>query len=99
MDRWNSTRLNLKKNFPKNSGFFSLADNRTYLRKNGLETIPEHLWCPQNECNSIGRPRVMLNLLCIKNNSLICLGTRCEWKPAPYVCKRIRPKDRKYSFF
>lgn len=89
--------------------YFKLADflwidgiqqdnNRTYLWKNGLEIIPDYLWCSKNECTSVDRPRVMLNLLCKKNHSLICLGTRLEWKPAPYVCKRIRPIDRKYFF-
>ncbi|CAF4918801.1 unnamed protein product, partial [Rotaria socialis] len=60
--------------------------------------IPEHLWCPKNECNSTPHDRVMLNLMCHKNNSLVCLGTRTEWHPAPYICKRIRTKDRKYKF-
>ena len=72
-----------------------LGNNRTYLWKNGLETIPDHLWCARNECTSMGEPRVMLNLLCHRNSSLICLGTRLEWKPAPYICKRIRPIDGK----
>lgn len=74
---------------------FYLEKNGTYLWKNGQEIIPENLWCPKNQCNSIDRPRVMLNLLCRNNNSLICLGTRVEWKPAPYVCKRPKPKDGK----
>jgi hypothetical protein len=78
---------------------FLLADNRTYLWKNGLESIPEHLWCPKDQCNARDRNHVMLNLVCNKTNPLICLGTRCEWRPAPYVCKRIRPKDRNYFFW
>jgi hypothetical protein len=60
-----------------------------------MEVIPKHLWCARNECTSVDRPRVMINLLCNKNQSLACLGTRLEWKPAPYACKRIRPVDRK----
>jgi len=80
--------------------FFSLDNNnRTYLWKNGLELIPEYLWCPKNECISIDHSRVMLNLLCNNKNSLVCLGTRIEWKPAPYVCKRIRPIDCKYFLY
>ncbi len=78
---------------------FILADNRTYLWKNGLETIPENLWCPKSQCTSRDLNRVTLNLSCNKSNPLICLGTRCEWRPAPYACKRLRPKDRKYFIF
>ncbi len=74
---------------------FLLVDNRTYVWKNGLDSIPEHLWCQTNESNTRDNQRVMLNLLFNKNNSLICLGKRIEWNLAPYVCKRIRPKDRK----
>lgn len=37
----------------------------------------------------------MVNMLCHQNNSPICLGSRLEWKPAPYICKRPRPIDSK----
>ncbi|CAF3757932.1 unnamed protein product [Rotaria socialis] len=70
------------------------ADSQRYLWNNAREPIPEHLWCPKNECNSTPHDRVMLNLMCHKNNSLVCLGTRTEWHPAPYICKRIRTKDQ-----
>ncbi|CAF2853038.1 unnamed protein product [Rotaria sp. Silwood2] len=70
------------------------ADKKTYLWNNERDSIPKHLWCPKNECNSNKHERVMLNVLCKKNNSLLCLGTRIEWHPAPYVCKRVRSKDK-----
>ncbi|CAF0771361.1 unnamed protein product [Rotaria sordida] len=70
------------------------ADKKSYLWNNQRESIPEHLWCPKNECNAIKHERVMLNLLCNKYNSSFCLGTRREWVPAPYICKRVRPKDK-----
>ncbi|CAF2061075.1 unnamed protein product [Rotaria magnacalcarata] len=70
------------------------ADSQRYLWNNGREPIPEHLWCPKNECDSTPRDRVMLNLMCHKKNSLVCLGTRREWYPAPYICKRVRTKDQ-----
>ncbi|CAF3387940.1 unnamed protein product [Rotaria sp. Silwood1] len=69
------------------------ANNKTYLWNNERDSIPKHLWCPRKYCTSMKRERVMLNLLCKKNNSLLCLGTRIEWHPAPYICKRVRPKD------
>lgn len=68
-------------------------DNQTYLWKNGQEKIPDRYWCPKSECTSVEHPRVMLNLLCRQNRSVVCLGTRLEWKPAPYACKRIRSID------
>ena len=100
MDRWNSTGFSLRIVCLRKyiSCFFFLANNQTYLWKNGLEPIPDYLWCPKNECNPVNRTRVMLNLLCTRNNSLVCLGTRYEIKPAPYICKRSRPIDRKYFF-
>ncbi|UJR33001.1 hypothetical protein I4U23_020461 [Adineta vaga] len=70
------------------------ADEQIYLWGNERESIPEHLWCPKDQCNSSRRDRVTINIVCNKNNSLACLGTRVEWQPAPYICKRIRPKDQ-----
>ncbi|CAF0912575.1 unnamed protein product [Adineta ricciae] len=69
-------------------------DKQTYLWGNKLETIPEHLWCPKDECTSLDRDRVMLSLICNKTKSSICLATRLEWTPAPYICKRTRPIDQ-----
>ena len=72
-------------------------ENQVYLWNKPSKPIPEYLWCPKNECNSINYESVMLDFLCKKKNSLICLGTRKAWMPAPYVCKRIRANDREYS--
>ena len=72
----------------------SSEDNRIYHWKDNRETIPEHLWCPADGCDSIGRDRVTLNMLCKKNGTSVCLGTSVQWKLAPYACKRPRPRDR-----
>lgn len=99
MDRWSSARLFKilsKKSTLKYARIFYLGDSSTYIWKHERETVPDHLWCPKGECNPSYQERVMLNLVCSKGNSLVCLGTRDEWKPAPYICKRARPRNRKY---
>lgn len=65
---------------------------------NEHEVIPEHLWCTKDECTTFNRDRVMLSLLCNKTKSSVCLATRQEWTPAPYICKRTRPIDRNDEF-
>ena len=75
----------------------SFKDNYTYRWKDDREVIPKHLWCPEDGCDSMGRDRVTLNMLCKKNQTAVCLGTSIQWKLAPYACKRPRPRDRKFS--
>ncbi|CAF1375263.1 unnamed protein product [Adineta steineri] len=98
----NETRLTFSGRSNQHYGFANFVwidgiqqtDSQIYLWKNGLESIPDYLWCSKKNCNQMHRERVMINLLCNKNNSLICLSTHYEWKLAPYICKRIRPKDQ-----
>jgi hypothetical protein len=63
------------------------------ITEKNLTAIPDKYWCNNitNCSGGKGRDHVVLNIVCQlnKKTSQVCLASRRQSEPGPFICKRI----------